>query len=910
MTMKDAFRSSHCLWNSVILMTFAILFVLLPTTTYSQVNTGPQIDLTAAEMEWLASSPTIMAPGFSDSPPYSFVEQGILQGYSIDYLKLIAAKSGLNIEFVNGKSWSEFMYMVEDGNLDMLHLVRRRDDVSQYMHYSQPYIDSKPAVLYGRDSAPKVNNVEEILDTTIAIERNTFEQRYLSKSYPDLNLMLVDSLDEGLVAILRGEADYFLCNPTVCDDYLFSSYMTNVSISGTLDVEALNTANQAYFAASKQLPHLLPVIEKTRNSLSEHELNELASIWLQSRRSNDDKKDMLSELETKWIEKNQQISFSSPLNAPPFSFVDDSGEYSGISEDLIRRFEQKYNVNVHLEKFENWEQSYTALIEKRVDFMPNISISNERKKQLLYSVPTLVYTQGFYTRPEHAVIDNMDSMAGHKIAVIRNTALTTRLKKEFPDLNYVLYNTVPDTIKAVSEGNADVTIGNEYIIDYHRTNLNIDNVVYRGDTEYSFNLAFAVNSSQPELVTLFNKMLADIDDNEIALMVSKWNNIKVIHRTDWISVVIWSSILVAIFLCFAVAFFIHTKKVSVKELSKIHNRLENAQRVTNVGNWDIDENRTYVDLSREASKIIGIAAGNSISQANYARLILNDDKTLYAQAWNKALKTGLLNVEYRIMLEAEVKWVNEIAELTFDENDDLASGLGTIQDIDFLKESEKQLIEQQRNLQTLTNKLLVVQEEERKRVARELHDDLSQRLAVVSINLAAVGTNLDSEESAKLAAVRKDLIRIAEDTHSLSRRLHPSILDDLGLVEALRSEFDSYKKREQINVNFMSTNQTIDYPNDKAISLFRISQEALRNIAKYSEASSVEVNLSIINERIILQISDDGIGFDTEAAMKSPGLGLTSMSERAKLIGGQFSIRSVDHQGTHIEVQVPLDGNS
>lgn len=213
--------------------------------------------------------------------------------------------------------------------------------------------------------------------------------------------------------------------------------------------------------------------------------------------------------------------------------------------------------------------------------------------------------------------------------------------------------------------------------------------------------------------------------------------------------------------------------------------------------------------------------------------------------------------------------------------------------------------EQTRELRDLTSKLLYVQEEERKRIARELHDDLSQRMAALSIKAGNLEQKTESEEQkSELRDLHKALVNVATDIHGLSRRLHPSILDDLGLVDALRSEIDSFKEREGIFVNFDASEAINNLSSDVELSLFRIVQESLRNIIKYSAASHVNVELKDVDNTIYLSVQDNGMGFDVPSAMRSPGLGLQSMRERAKLINGDLKISSVLNEGTKIEIKI------
>lgn len=208
----------------------------------------------------------------------------------------------------------------------------------------------------------------------------------------------------------------------------------------------------------------------------------------------------------------------------------------------------------------------------------------------------------------------------------------------------------------------------------------------------------------------------------------------------------------------------------------------------------------------------------------------------------------------------------------------------------------------------LAGRILTAQEDERKRIARELHDDISQRLAAGAIEAGKAEQDLPAPHPSRaaLAGVKDHLIALSDDVHRLSRQLHPAILDDLGLKDALRAECDRVAERGRLTVNFRCGQLPAGVPRDVALCVYRIAQEALRNAVKHAQADRVDLTLNADLEFLDLEVRDFGRGFDTEAARKEAGLGLASMEERVRLAGGEIFISSSPGQGTCIQVRVPL----
>lgn len=219
----------------------------------------------------------------------------------------------------------------------------------------------------------------------------------------------------------------------------------------------------------------------------------------------------------------------------------------------------------------------------------------------------------------------------------------------------------------------------------------------------------------------------------------------------------------------------------------------------------------------------------------------------------------------------------------------------------------------QEDLRALAAQLITVQEEERRRLSRELHDDVGQRLAVVRMDLDALQKQLSAfsgEIRGRLQSVRKQITDLSDDIRQLAAQLHPSVLDHFGLAVAVDAYVKDFEKREGIRAHFSCRDLPDRFPKETASCLYRIVQEALRNVSRHARASHVVVRLKRSANFLHLSIRDDGVGFDMEALKGRRGLGLVSMQERVRLVHGRFRVRSRLGSGTHLFVRVPLPASS
>jgi PAS domain S-box-containing protein len=285
------------------------------------------------------------------------------------------------------------------------------------------------------------------------------------------------------------------------------------------------------------------------------------------------------------------------------------------------------------------------------------------------------------------------------------------------------------------------------------------------------------------------------------------------------------------------------------------------------------------------------------------------------------------NWEFRkVHSDGHVLWVREVARAVRDQDgrtivlivcEDITSRKAMEEELRRARDEMEQRVaertlalrQSQQELSLLAGRLLTAQEDERRRLAREMHDDLTQRLAGVAMQAARL-ERLRAQDSPEVPGliqeIRVALGQLSTDVHALSRRLHPSTLGDLGLVEVLGSECTNFSRMGQVVVSFEPADVPADIDKDTAVCLYRIAQEGLRNVAKHARTDRARVALKGGDGALTLTVEDQGVGFDPAAA-SGVGLGLASMSERARLIQAEFAVVSRPGAGTRVSVRVPRE---
>ncbi len=240
-------------------------------------------------------------------------------------------------------------------------------------------------------------------------------------------------------------------------------------------------------------------------------------------------------------------------------------------------------------------------------------------------------------------------------------------------------------------------------------------------------------------------------------------------------------------------------------------------------------------------------------------------------------------------------------------------GIGAITDVTAREEMSRARSQAEVRLQELTTRLFTAQEDERRRLAREFHDAFGQQIAAVSIQLGSLrqyNPGLPADLRIALARIQEQIVELSNDLRQVSHELHPAALEQLGLEAALRAHCDSLSTHERLAVTFTSGACPPQLPRNIAICIFRVAQTALRNVIRHSGARNVTVTLHGTDRTLELRVNDDGVGFDVSKAKRKGGLGLVSMEERVRPIGGHFSITSSHGRGTTVCADVPVSPSS
>ena len=351
--------------------------------------------------------------------------------------------------------------------------------------------------------------------------------------------------------------------------------------------------------------------------------------------------------------------------------------------------------------------------------------------------------------------------------------------------------------------------------------------------------------------------------------------------------------------------------MDVTELRRSERMLVEAQRLAHVGNWEFNIETGQVSWSEETRRILGLPEGIlSRGYEAFCEFVHPDDRAVLDEARARLTRgeTGF-RVEYRIIRPGgEVRHIVKNVELIRDLHGRPYIGFGAFQDVTELRDAERSLHLTTGRLRSLSRRLLEVQEEERRHLARELHDEFGQLLAAISLHLHSAKKEAGEPARAHIDESMTLIQSAAAQVRGLALELRPAMLETSGLDATLRWLAQQHGQRSGLSIEVVGSVDPV--ADEVAVALFRVAQEALTNVSTHARAQHVRIELHHAETTVEMEVRDDGVGFDvSESLDRLPaerGLGLLGMRERAEILGGRLDMESEPGRGTSVRISLPI----
>ncbi len=474
------------------------------------------LKLTSKEKEFINKHPIIKVHNEKTWAPYNFYDRNRPRGLSIDYIKLLAQKAGLKIEFITGPSWNEFTENIKKKELDVMLNIAKSKQREEFLNFTEPYTEILESIFIKSD-ASKMSKIEDLYGKTFAIPKGFYYEEKLKK-HPNIKLLQTNDTLETIRAVSIGKADAFIDINAVVNYYTKKHSISNIIPGGTVgwDTNSL----PLYIGIRKDWPELVSIFNKALIALSDEEIDQIENKWLFNNTSKNTKKIALTFNEKKWIAENK-IKVGVEQWAPVI-FTNTGSDIDGISGDILKLVIEKTGLNIEVIN-DLWEPLLNDFKNKKIDLLPATYYTDERATYGLYSKGYYKMLDYIYIKEDNFGINSMSDLNGKTLAIPNGFGTIPKIRKKFPKINIVNTIDLEDSIKKVLSGEIDALFDGQIAVQYKIQDQLISGLKGISQNDYkAAQLHFFSKMDEPILQTILQKALDSISFEEKRNVMSRW----------------------------------------------------------------------------------------------------------------------------------------------------------------------------------------------------------------------------------------------------------------------------------------------------------------------------------------------------------------------------------------------------
>ncbi len=537
---------------------------LPPMTQY--IEPVKKIKLSLKEKEYLKDNQTITVHNEQNYPPYNYNIEGKPKGYSIDYMNLLASKIGINIDYIQGHNWSEFLDMMKNEKLDVMLNIKNTKKRQEFINFTKPY-SQEPIAIFS--NIENINNFDDLKDKIVTVPNNFIMHKYFKKNYPNLKLNIQKDIMGCIIAVIENKADVFLGNLRVTQ-YLMREYSLNLKYIAIPQDKKLITKLNIGISLNK--PILRDILQKAMDSVTDEEINRLKNRWFATKIEQSNKT-KLSLKEREYL-KNNSFTYAGDPNWLPFEAFDKQGNYIGIVSEHIDIIEKKLNLKFKKIITKDWLETLELSKNIEVDIISgdaaDVVLAKNYKPIDTYIQNPLV----IITRDNHPFIVNLNQMKNKKIALGDGAGYGADIVKKYPDIKFIRADTIHTGLLGVKSGKYDIFIGTLSMSDYFIIEMGLEGIKIAGDTGITMNLTLFVNKNKPLLHSIINKAIKSIDEIQKRKILVKWRHSSV-EKVIVDYTLIWQILSISIAIILIVLIISFKQRKLKKRIEREKNKFKN-----------------------------------------------------------------------------------------------------------------------------------------------------------------------------------------------------------------------------------------------------------------------------------------------------------------------------------------------
>ena len=543
---------------------------------YKKENSKVLVELNEKEKEFLKNNPSIKVHNESNWPPYNYNTNKTPKGFSIDYMNLLASKLDIEIEYISGYTWNEYIEKLKNNQIDVILNIAKTPQREKDFNFTTSYAKSIDTVFTKKTSNFK--NLEDFEGKTIAVIKGFYEEELLKKYYPNIKLIIAKDSIEALKKVAFNEVDGAIDNFAVGNYYIQNNLISN--LKPAFEVEDKRFSLEMHLATNKNNEILRNILEKTKAIITEEELFNLKKKWMDEEIYLNNSNIYLTQEEESYLNNKKEITMCVDPDWEPFEKINENGVHEGISADLINLISKKLDIKIKLIPTKSWEETLKFSQEKKCDILSFLNETPKRKEWLDFTNPIFEDPNVIIGRIENSEIADLSKIKA-SIALPKGTAMFEKFEKDFPNMMIIPVNSEEEAFSLVEQKKADLTLRSMIITAYTIKEKGLFNLkILHQPKNYENYLRIGVLKDENILVGIFNKAIEQISHDEMQIIVNKWVSIKYQKAADYTYFWVFFSLtsLLIFFFLYRQYLLKHANNHLQKEVIKRTRQLENSNQ--------------------------------------------------------------------------------------------------------------------------------------------------------------------------------------------------------------------------------------------------------------------------------------------------------------------------------------------
>jgi polar amino acid transport system substrate-binding protein len=484
------------------------------------------LQLTDQELQFLQKHKTLRVHNEADWAPYNYNQHNTPYGFSIDYMKLLADKLGVKVDFVSGYTWNEFITLLRENKIDVMLNIAATGDRKQFLAFTTPYMRGTD-VVFTRNNKP-FHCLSDFNGKSLAVVRGFYEQELLEKYYPEIILVTTDDSLAALKAVSFGKADGAINNLAAGQHFLSEYGLPDIVPNFAIADQRFNL--DLSLATSKENRILRDVLEKAKQLVTEQEIRDLRKKWLET--GSLKRQVELTLAEKTWLRNKKFIRMCVDPNWPPFESIE-NGRHLGFSADYVELFSKIIRIPIQLVVTSSWSESLDKARKRECDILPLAERILAREAYLDFTTPYVTTPVVIATKSGLPFLEDLGQVINKPLGVVKDYALHEKLQMEYPGINLVAVESIDDGLRRVESGALFGYIDNSVVINNAIQHNFLGVIAISGKLKDDFKLAVATRNDEPLLHDIFEKAVRAVDNTAKQKIVNAWINFSYRTRVDY-----------------------------------------------------------------------------------------------------------------------------------------------------------------------------------------------------------------------------------------------------------------------------------------------------------------------------------------------------------------------------------------